>query len=113
MANLIRCESLSNPDFNVQIIEHEGRTWIRLSDSEFKKFFGFWSTQNLNEYISLSDVVKEISRRLQGVDKGSNISVKDAISYWPDGWDYWSLGVPAPLANYINYEFKDDLEKLI
>lgn len=109
MIKIVRHEALENPEFYVQVLQENETPWIRLSEKEGNKFFGFWSSKNSADSISVDEVIKELSVRLSQLGEMDSAAIKKSIEYWPSGWDYWSFGIPAPLVDYISYNFKDDL----
>ena len=36
-----------------------------------------------------------------------------AIQYWPEGWDYWALGIPPQLIDYIKGGFQGDMKSWV
>lgn len=113
MASLLRCLELQGSSgFKVQIIEDQGKNWIRLSSLDVADFFGFWSESDAEEKATIEEVLWELSKRLRLLTPDKESKVKEAIKYWPKGWEFWSFGLPGPLSDYLSYEFQDDLSKL-
>ena len=110
MTKLIDIRSLKGVNgFKVQIIERDKKVWLRLSAIDESNFFAFWSQSDLDS-LPVDEVLTELACKLKGLDINNEADIHEALKYWPHGWDYWSLGMPAPLLDYLEYEFEDDLE---
>ncbi len=97
-------------DFRVQIIKDDNTIWLRLSSTDLDKFYGFWSSNNTDDQITVDQVIEELSIRLKKCNKDcGEFEIKDATEFYPTGWEYWSFGLPAPISDYLTYDFKNEL----
>lgn len=110
MTRLLDCLPLKGcPDYKIQFIIHNDELWVRLSEQDIDKYLCFWSQSN-EDGVSVEELLSGVSERLCSIGKEKIASVKDAVIYSPKGWGCWSMGIPSPLAEYLNYEFKDDID---
>jgi|GEM_PF-6389086 len=107
MTRLTACKKLRNPLFQVQVIVQDEVTWVRLSEQDIDNFFGVWSTQQLANEELLDTFIIELSNRLETLHTSDMLGIRRAIDYRPGGWEYWSLGTPLPLVDFVDYELKE------
>lgn len=98
--------------FSIAVLEKDKLVWVILSDSTLKKYYKFWSQKSEMSSTSVNEIICELSTRLHGVDANSD-EVREKVFFCPAGWDYWGLGKPQPIADYLSYEFYDDALKFM
>jgi hypothetical protein len=108
-------EAEGNSSFSIQVIENNGKHWIRLSSSSnLSRSFGYWSEQDMAaDRMPIEEIVNELSSRLSGLSVDKVMDIKDAIEIWPKGWDFWSFGTPAPILDYVSYQLKDSVVEFV
>jgi hypothetical protein len=93
----------------VQIIEAEdGTKWIRLSKVDVQQSFGMWSGKADTDKAEINLLLKNLADSFISVDVNNKNEVREAISRTVTGLNYWSLGLPGPISDYLLYEFFDD-----
>lgn len=108
MPRLQSCGSLDrHRDIRVQIIEAEdGTKWIRLSKIDLRQSLGIWSGKA--DTIEIKLLLNNLVDKLNTVDVDNENEVRKATQRTITGLDYWSLGLPRPISDYLMYEFFDD-----
>ncbi len=99
-------------DFSVAVLEKDGLAWIVLSDSLSQKYYKFWSQRAEADSVAVDDIIVELSVRLHGIHADSQI-FREVTMFWPVGWNYWGLGMPQPIADFLSYEFKDAVSEFL
>jgi len=112
MPNLLSCKNLDkHPSVRVQVIENDdGTKWVRLSNTNVRQSFGVWSRKQDSKGDTVDFLLTELAGKLDTAsdDNDKNL-MREALSGSSNGWDYWSLGLPGPISNYLLFEFFDDV----
>jgi hypothetical protein len=110
MPRLQSCGNLDgHPDIRVQIIEAEdGSKWIRLSKVDVQQSLGIWSGKADTDKDEINLLLNNLADNFISVDVDNKSRVREAISRTVTSFDYWSLGLPGPISEYLLYEFFDD-----
>jgi hypothetical protein len=108
MIRILNLKTLPECDnLGVAVLEKDKLAWLILADSTFKKYYKFWSQKADSSSTSAEEIIFELSSRLCGVHVTSE-GFREKIFFCPTGWDYWGLGKPQPIADYLSYEFYDE-----
>jgi hypothetical protein len=111
MPSLKSCGILDRcPNVRVQIIEAEdGTKWIRLSKVDVQQSFGMWSGKVDSNKDEINLLLNKLAEKLNSVDVNNKDVVREATRSIGTSLDYWSLGLPSPISDYLLHEFFDDV----
>jgi hypothetical protein len=87
--------------FELEIIEGAGRVWLRLKKGPSEAVEAFWSTKGSPSEVYWEEVVAILRARLARCAT-ENVSLDDAIEFWPKDWDFWGRGIPIPIADFVS-----------
>jgi hypothetical protein len=99
-------------NFSIAVLGRNGLLWIVLADPTLRKCYKFWSQQGTADSASIEDIVSELSIRLANTEADS-LEFREKVRFWPVGWDWWGLGRPQPIADFIAYEFQDAISDFL
>lgn len=88
--------------YEVRLVQNGMILWLILVDFSSLELIASWSSNVKNqETMSYTLVVETLENRLKKAEK-EQISIDDAVEFWPKYWDYWGRFTPEPIKDYIN-----------
>jgi hypothetical protein len=96
--------------YDVSVISGARKTWVVLTSSRPGDLLYFWSRKIATggEVVPPEAVVEMVRERLHARAAG-NMGEYHCFTFWPPGWDFWGLGIPAEISDYFRSQFRRDL----
>jgi hypothetical protein len=106
MVNFIQKISINAKlGYEIHLVEDEERLWLVLINCHSRKLIACWSSQETNKQIlSYELVILSLIDRFKLLEK-EQISLDDAVEFWPPNWDYWGRFTPEQFRGYIKNFF--------
>lgn len=95
-------------DLELHHLTGEGHDYLcLLSTGNDRSYFMCWSAE---AGANVGDLLRSIHSRLSSKERLSD-AVAQVDRYFPDDWDYWGGGIPAPLREFYRYR-RDEIDLL-
>ena len=95
---IMSCESVLDR-FEIVLMEDESHYWISCREPGTGAG-GFWSRARDQSGCTPEQAIAAVRQRL--TDLIPRHGVFRVFQFWPDGWDFWGAGTPAPIFDFIN-----------